>query len=136
MYWQNHNKVKVLKNYMIFNCILKSTQRRFPNPGETRLPMRTKRMSLPHQRSEVEVVQPVSQIWMTPIQRAKVRSSKGQICTSEWLKLFFLPMAGLELWNYGISFPYKACFIHQNIICRYEALLNFLLLTFLGNGKI
>lgn len=89
--------------YIIYDCILKSTQRRSPNPGETRLPMRTKRMSLPHRPSEVEVVQPVSQIWMTPIQKAKVRSSKVKfVHRNEW-SCFFLLMGGLEfrkLWHY------------------------------------
>lgn len=74
--------------YIISDCIIKSTQRRSPNPGETRLLMRTKRMSLPRRPSEVEVVQPVSQIWMTTIQRAKVKNSKGQICTWEWIFFF------------------------------------------------
>lgn len=91
--------------YIISDCILKSTQRRSPNLGETRLLMRTKRTNLPRQPSEVEVVQPVSQIWMTPIQRAKVRNSKGQICTWEWMKLgfFFSTIGWLEfgkLWHY------------------------------------
>lgn len=91
--------------YIISDCILKSTQRRSPNPGETRLPMKTKRMSLPRRPSEVEVVQLVSQIWMTRIQRAKVRNSKGQICTWEWMKLFwfFSTIGWLEfgkLWHY------------------------------------
>lgn len=51
------------------------------------------------------------------------------------IEVIFLPMGGLELWNYGLSFPYKACNIHENIICRYETLLNFLLLTFFGKWK-
>lgn len=76
--------------YMISDCILKSTQRRSPNPGETRLPMRTKRTNLPRQPSEVEVVQPVSQIWMTTIQKAKVRSSKVKfVHRNEWSCFFY-----------------------------------------------
>lgn len=75
--------------YMISDCILKSTQRRSPNPGETRLLMRTKKTNLPRQPSEVEVVQPVSQIWMTTIQKAKVRSSKVKfVHRNEWSCFF------------------------------------------------
>lgn len=89
--------------YIISDCISISTQRRSPNQGETRLLMRTKRMSLPHRPSEVEVVQPVSQIWMTTIQKAKVRSFKVKfVHRNEW-SCFFLLMDGLEfkkLWHY------------------------------------
>lgn len=121
--------------YIIFDCILKSTQRRSPNQGETRLLMRTKRTNLPRRPSEVEVVQPVSQIWMTTIQKAKVRSSKVKfVHRNEWSCFFINGWVRIQKIVALLFLTKLVLSIHENDICRIVPLLNFLL-TFFGEER-